>query len=107
MDMAREAMVRAFAHTSRNTQILNEREQGKQSVKSEFSVHSVASCSKTMGSDASYICGACGEEIVIPIDVSQGDRQEFVEDCPVCCRTNVIIVEIDADGEARAWAELE
>ncbi len=60
-----------------------------------------------MNSEASYFCGACGEEIVIPIDVSQGNRQEYVEDCPVCCRTNVIAVEIDEDGEARAWAELE
>jgi hypothetical protein len=60
-----------------------------------------------MDTEASYICGACGEEIVVPIDLSQGERQEYVEDCPVCCRANVIIVEIDDDGEARAWAELE
>lgn len=60
-----------------------------------------------MNADASYVCGACGEEIVIPIDISQGDRQKFVEDCPVCCQANVIVVEVDSDGEARAWAELE
>jgi hypothetical protein len=60
-----------------------------------------------MNTDASYVCGACGEEIVVPIDLSQGERQEYVEDCPVCCRANVIVVEIDEDGEARAWAELE
>lgn len=72
-----------------------------------LSVHSVTSCSKKMEIDASYLCGSCGEEIVIPIDLSQGDRQEFIEDCPVCCRANVIVVEIDADGEASAWAELE
>ena len=62
---------------------------------------------KAMNDDASYICGACGEEIVIPIDLTQGERQDYVEDCPVCCQPNVIIVEIDEDGEARAWAELE
>jgi hypothetical protein len=60
-----------------------------------------------MNSDASYVCGACGEEIVIPIDLTQGERQEYVEDCPVCCRANVIFVEIDDDGEAQVWAELE
>jgi DNA-directed RNA polymerase subunit RPC12/RpoP len=60
-----------------------------------------------MDTEASYICGACGEEIVIPIDLSQGERQEYVEDCPVCCRANVIVVEFGDDGEARAWAELE
>jgi hypothetical protein len=57
--------------------------------------------------EASYLCGACGEEIVIPIDLSQGERQEYVEDCPVCCRANVIRIEVDQDGEIAAWAELE
>ncbi len=60
-----------------------------------------------MQQEASYICGACGEEIVIPIDISQGNRQEYVEDCPVCCRANVVTVEIDLDGDIQAWAELE
>lgn len=60
-----------------------------------------------MQDEAIYVCGACGEEIVVPIDLSQGESQEYVEDCPVCCRANVIRVEVDDDGEARAWAELE
>jgi hypothetical protein len=60
-----------------------------------------------MNDEATYICGACGEEIVIPIDVSQGERQEYVEDCPVCCRANVVHVEIDEEGEISAWADLE
>lgn len=57
--------------------------------------------------EASYICDACGEEIVIPLDPSQGTEQEYVEDCPVCCRPNVIHVEFGEDGESRAWAERE
>ncbi len=56
--------------------------------------------------EASYICGSCGEEIVIPIDPSAGSNQEYVEDCPVCCRANVIHVKID-DDEASVWAEAE
>ena len=60
-----------------------------------------------MNDDGSYTCGACGEEIVVPIDWSQGERQDYVEDCPVCCRANVIHVEIDGDGEVAVWAELE
>jgi DNA-directed RNA polymerase subunit RPC12/RpoP len=60
-----------------------------------------------MQDEASYVCQACGEEIVIPLDLSEGSSQEYVEDCPVCCRPNVIHVEIDEDGEARAWAEGE
>jgi len=61
----------------------------------------------SMNDEATYICGACGEEIVIPVDLSQGGEQEFVEDCPVCCRANVIQVEVDPDGEISARAELE
>ena len=60
-----------------------------------------------MNDETRYVCGACGEEIVIPIDLSQGDEQEYVEDCPVCCRANVVHVEIDSEGEISAWAELE
>ncbi len=57
--------------------------------------------------EASYTCDACSEDIVIPLDISQGSCQEYVEDCPVCCRSNVIHVEIDEDGNARVWAEPE
>jgi DNA-directed RNA polymerase subunit RPC12/RpoP len=60
-----------------------------------------------MNEEASYICQACGEEIVIPIDASAGASQQYVEDCPVCCRANVIQVRIDDDGLAQAWAESE
>ena len=60
-----------------------------------------------MKDEASYICDACGEEIVTPLDISQGSTQEYVEDCPVCCRANVIHVEIDETGNARIWAEPE
>lgn len=60
-----------------------------------------------MQDDASYICDACGEEIVVPIDVTAGASQEYVEDCPVCCRPNVIRIEVDEDGEVRVWAVKE
>ena len=60
-----------------------------------------------MNDEASYICDACGEEIVVPIDLTQGSSQDYVEDCPVCCRANVIHVELESDGEARVWAEGE
>ena len=60
-----------------------------------------------MDAEATYTCDACGEEIVIPIDPSAGSSQEYVEDCPVCCRANVIRVEIGEDDEVRVWAEAE
>ena len=60
-----------------------------------------------MQEEASYICDACGEEIVIPIDVSQGAEQEYVEDCPVCCHPNVIHVHVGRDGVADIQADAE
>ena len=60
-----------------------------------------------MDDEANYVCDACGEEIVIPIDPTAGSSQEYVEDCPVCCRANLIHVEIGEDDEVRVWAEAE
>jgi hypothetical protein len=60
-----------------------------------------------MNEDATYICDSCGEEIVVPIDLSAGAEQSYVEDCPVCCHPNLIHVEVDEDGVARVWSESE
>ena len=60
-----------------------------------------------MHDEITYVCNRCGEEIVAPLDFSAGSSQEYVEDCPVCCRPNLIHVEIDDDGEAKVWAEAE
>ena len=38
-----------------------------------------------------FLCACCGEENDITIDQLEGDNQEFVQDCSVCCRPNVII----------------
>ncbi len=48
--------------------------------------------------DCSYVCESCGEEIVIPVDITAGRNQEYVEDCPVCCNANVIRVSLDENG---------
>ena len=60
-----------------------------------------------MSDEASYLCDWCGEEIVVPLDVSAGSRQEYVEDCPVCCRPNIVTVEVDEGGEFQVWAARE
>jgi len=60
-----------------------------------------------MEDEASYVCGSCGELIVVPVDISAGNLQTYVEDCPVCCRANVIQVEIGPQGEIWATGELE
>ncbi|HUR29103.1 MAG TPA: CPXCG motif-containing cysteine-rich protein [Planctomycetota bacterium] len=59
-----------------------------------------------VSASASYRCGACSEEIVIDVDRTQGEEQRFVEDCPVCCRANVIVLRFEGDT-ALARAELE
>ena len=63
--------------------------------------------SKPMQDAATYVCDSCGESISLAVDYSAGEDQEFVEDCPVCCRANVIHLTLFEDGEARAWAEKE
>ena len=57
--------------------------------------------------EAAYICDSCGEEIVVPLDLSEGSTQQYVEDCPVCCRPNLIHVEVDERGDVRIWSERE
>ena len=44
--------------------------------------------------EARYVCDSCGEEIVVPIDVTEGRHQDYVEDCPVCCNPMVLHVEV-------------
>ncbi len=51
-----------------------------------------------LNDEASYVCDSCGEEIVVPIDHSEGSNQQYVEDCPVCCCPNVIYVHYDENG---------
>ena len=60
-----------------------------------------------MDETAIYVCDSCGEEIALALDIDAGSQQEFVEDCPVCCRPNVIRVEFDEDGQVRVRATNE
>lgn len=57
--------------------------------------------------EATYVCDSCGEEIVVPIDVSAGANQAYVEDCPVCCHPMQLHVAIDPDGETHLYGEHE
>ncbi len=57
--------------------------------------------------EAAYICDSCGEEMVVPVDIAGGARQDYVEDCPVCCRTMRLRVEIAPDGKAQVEGEHE
>ena len=54
-----------------------------------------------------YPCPSCGEEIVVPVDASAGEEQEYVEDCPVCCAPVQLSVRVEADGEVTVVARSE
>lgn len=56
--------------------------------------------------EGSYICDSCGEEIVIPLDITEGMSQIYVEDCPVCCNANRIHVSVHGE-QIDVWAESE
>ncbi len=55
---------------------------------------------------ASFICAVCFEEIETVVDESQGPDQEYIEDCAVCCRPNVLHVHIE-EGEVTIDATFE
>ena len=60
-----------------------------------------------LNDEASYPCQSCGEEIVVPVDLLAGSVQEYVEDCPVCCRPHVLTVRVEPDGFASIDARAE
>jgi DNA replicative helicase MCM subunit Mcm2 (Cdc46/Mcm family) len=60
-----------------------------------------------LADEASYVCGSCGEEIVVPLDPTGGEHQQYVEDCPVCCVPNEVFVDYDEDGSARVTSRHE
>ena len=50
--------------------------------------------------DGNYRCPHCGEEVDTWPDLGGGERQEYIEDCPVCCRPNrITAVYSPEDGE--------
>ena len=44
-----------------------------------------------------YQCPYCGEPVEALLDISGGDQQ-YIEDCPVCCRP--IQFELQTDGDS-------
>ena len=43
------------------------------------------------------LCPYCGEIVEIALDPGSGSRQEYVEDCQVCCRPWQVFVVYDND----------
>jgi transposase-like protein len=51
------------------------------------------------------VCPYCGETNDVALDPGSGARQEYIEDCQVCCRPWRVVVAYDADGAAHVRAE--
>ncbi len=45
-------------------------------------------------------CPYCFQLVEVTLDPYGGERQEYVEDCEVCCRPWTLRVTIDGDGNA-------
>jgi hypothetical protein len=56
-----------------------------------------------MNDEGIYNCTFCGQEMVVPIDVSAEVKQEFVDDCPQCSHSNVIHVKFESTGYSQVW----
>jgi hypothetical protein len=44
-------------------------------------------------------CPSCGEPLAVWIDLDGGTRQQYVEDCAVCCRPMQVDVALDENGD--------
>lgn len=51
-----------------------------------------------MQNTAEYTCAFCGEPNLTFVDLSAGTYQSYTEDCQVCCRPNVLYIQIDIDS---------
>ena len=47
---------------------------------------------------AAYQCAFCGEPNDVPVDGGEALHQELVEDCRVCCRPNVLRLDLDLES---------
>ena len=45
-------------------------------------------------------CPCCGQPVEISLDPGGGSRQEYDEDCEVCCRPWLVRVQYDQEGRA-------
>lgn len=58
--------------------------------------------------EAGYQCASCGEAVDTVVDASAGYHQRYTEDCVVCCRPNLLVIEVDpSDGVAYVTASFE
>ena len=59
----------------------------------------------TADTEAAVQCPYCGEVNDIAVDPGSGASQDYIEDCPVCCRPWHLFVSYDAEGAAHVHVE--
>ncbi|HEX3276343.1 MAG TPA: CPXCG motif-containing cysteine-rich protein [Gemmatimonadales bacterium] len=62
---------------------------------------------ETLETEATVLCPYCGELNVIGLDPGGGGRQQYVEDCQVCCQPWRVEVSWLADGGAEVMVQAE
>lgn len=45
--------------------------------------------------DLVWTCQYCGVQNTVWVDLTVQGRQDFIEDCRICCRPNRIIITVD------------
>ncbi len=55
--------------------------------------------------DHNFSCPHCGVELSVRLDLSTGRKQQFVQDCEVCCRPIQIQVEFEGEDIASFSAD--
>ena len=54
----------------------------------------------TAETEAAAYCAYCGQPVELALDPGSGAHQEYIEDCPVCCRPWLVRVDYQRDGTA-------
>jgi formate dehydrogenase maturation protein FdhE len=58
-----------------------------------------------LDTETEVACPFCGESAVVSLDPGGGAAQDYVEDCPVCCRPWRVRVRYDDTGAAAVRVE--
>lgn len=51
-------------------------------------------------------CPYCGESLGLLVDASAGS-QRYIEDCQVCCRPIIVVLDVGDDGDVRLHVQSE
>ncbi len=53
-----------------------------------------------------WICQYCSAKNAVLVDLTVGGKQDFIEECRICCRPNRLIVHIEEDDNVTIDARL-